>query len=141
MAGILCDSSFNIGINIDKKTYLENLEKIAQIKLKRYNSFAKLEALSIVFRDSDDDKPSNVETELQKYAISLNVISSFIDKWLTGLYCTPSIGEDSPCESFEPRFDPFNEYLTFKEKIIRVGNDESDKVAALIVKKIKNINK
>lgn len=128
-------------VEINKETYLEYVNKIAQIKLKRYNSFAKVEALSIVFRDAKNADPSDVENALKSYAISLNIASAAIDKWLTALYCTPTERENSPCASFDPSFDAFVEYLKIQELVIEIGNEDSDEVAAKIVINIKKVNK
>jgi hypothetical protein len=128
-------------IEIDKKTYIKYINKIAQIKLKRYNSFAEIEALSIVFRGAVSNEQSNVENAIKSYAISLNSTSAAIDKWLSDLYCTPTVRENSPCELFDPTFDSFAEYLEIKKLVLKIGNKTSDEVASKIVKKITKVNK
>ncbi len=128
-------------IGIDKKTYLEYINKIAEIKLKRYDSFAKVEALSIVFRNSKDGELSDVDNELKQYAVSLNIASAAIDKWLTALYCTPTDQEVSPCESFNPKFDPFINYLKIQDLVLEIGNENSDEVSSIIVRKIQDLYK
>jgi len=128
-------------IEIDKIIYLEYVNKIAQIKLKRYDSFAKVEALSIVFRPSKGDELSGIEKELKEYAVSLNIASAAIDKWLTALYCTPTDREESPCASFNPKFDPFIEYLKIQELVLEIGNDNSDEVSSIIVSEIQDVIK
>jgi hypothetical protein len=128
-------------VGIDKKIYLEYINKIAEIKLKRYDSFAKVEALSIVFRKSKDGELSDVEKELKQYAVSLNIASAAIDKWLTALYCTPTDQEVSPCESFNPKFDPFMNYLQIQDLVLEIGNENSDQVSSIIVGKIHKLIK
>ncbi len=125
---------------IDKEVYLKYLDKIAKIKLKRYNSFAKVEALAIVFRASEIKKPSFIENELETYAINFNKASTAIDKWLSSLYCTPYEREDSPCASFDPEFDAFIEYEKIKKMVVKIGNEDTDEMAAMIVKRISNFN-
>lgn len=119
-------------VEINKDEYLRYLKEVAQIKLRRYDAYAK-QALSVVFRKDIDSKNNPVETALRSYAISLNTASAAIDKWLTGLYCTPTKRERSPCASFDPAFDGFAEYEKIKKLVIEIGNKESDNVAAIIV--------
>lgn len=125
---------------INKDEYLKYLNGIAEIKLKRYNSFAKVEALSIVFREDADNKPSPEEEALKNYAIRLNTASDAIDKWLTALYCTPTEREYSPCASFDPTFDAFSEYKKIQDLVLRIGNEDSDEVAAQLVRRISKNN-
>jgi len=124
-------------VEIDKKKYLQYTGDIAKIKLDRYNSFAKVSALANVFRKEGSNTPSQIEVELKQYAIQLNTVSASIDKWLRSLYCTPTARESSPCTSFDLTFDSFSEYEKIKSKVIRIGNNESDNVAANMVKIIK----
>jgi hypothetical protein len=124
-------------VEIDKDEYLRYVKEIAQIKLKRYEAYAKVQALSIVFRRGIDGKSNPVESALKNYAVSLNTASAAIDKWLTGLYCTPTKRERSPCASFDPTFDAFTEYENIKKLVVEIGNRESDNVAAIIVAEMK----
>ncbi len=113
------------------------MKEIAQIKLRRYEAYAKVQVLSIVFRRGIDSKSNPVETALKNYAVSLNIASAAIDKWLTGLYCTPTKRERSPCASFDLAFDAFAEYESIKKLVLEIGNNESDNVAAIIVAEMK----
>jgi hypothetical protein len=125
---------------IDKAMYVKYMNDIAQIKLKRYDAFAKVQALAVVFRQNGKSKNTPVDVSLKKYAIELNTASAAIDKWLRGLYCTPSTREDSPCSEFDPTFDPFSEYEEIKDLVIKIGNEDSDNVAELMVQKINKLN-
>jgi len=127
-------------IEIDKKTYIQYINQIAQIKLSRYNSYAKLEALAIVFRNEKNGQPSDVEKALKSYAIDLNKASASIDQWLTALYCTPTLRERSPCKAFDPSFDAFSEFQKIKKLVITIGNENSDEVASRIVSHMKEYN-
>jgi hypothetical protein len=124
-------------VEIDEATYLQYVGKVAEIKLKRYDAYAKVQALSVVFRGSNDtpNQPS-IDTALRNYAVSLNVASASIDKWLTGLYCTPTDRARSPCASFDPTFDAYDEHLKIKQFVVDVGNDGTDAVSAMIVQRI-----
>jgi hypothetical protein len=124
-------------VEIDEATYLQYVGKVAEIKLKRYDAYAKVQALSVVFRGSNDtpNAPS-IDTALRNYAVSLNVASASIDKWLTGLYCTPTDRPRSPCASFDPAFDAYDEHLKIKQFVVDVGNDGTDAVSAMIVQRI-----
>jgi hypothetical protein len=124
-------------VEIDQATYLQYVGKIADIKLKRYDAYAKVVALSIAFRDPKNrEKDSAVEAALKRYAVSLNTASASIDKWLTGLYCTPVKRARSPCASFDPAFDGYAEHTKIKQFVVDVGNKDTDDVAALIVARI-----
>lgn len=124
-------------VEIDQATYLQYVSKIAEIKLKRYDAFAKVVALSVVFRDdSDSVAASPIDNPLKGYAVSLNTASASIDKWLTGLYCTPTARLRSPCASFDPAFDAYFEHTKIKRFVVEIGNKGTDDVAALIVTRI-----
>ncbi|MCK5347617.1 MAG: hypothetical protein KAR20_29615, partial [Candidatus Heimdallarchaeota archaeon] len=127
-------------VEINKDEYLKYLNKISEIKLKRYNSFAKVEALSIVFREDACNKPSFEEEAIRNYAKRLNTASAAINKWLTALNCTPTEREYSPCASFDPTFDAFSEYKKIQDLVIKIGNEEGDEVAAQVVKRISKTN-
>ncbi len=124
-------------VEIDQATYLLYINKIAEIKLKRYDAYAKVVALSVVFRDKTQAAgASDIDTALHRYAVSLNTASASIDKWMTGLYCTPVNRPRSPCATFDPLFDGYAEHLKIKEYVVGIGNKDTDDVAALIVNRI-----
>jgi hypothetical protein len=125
-------------VEIDEATYLHYVNKLAEIKLKRYDAYAKVLALSVVFQDqTEKTTASSIDTAIRSYALSLNSASASIDKWLTGLYCTPTKRDHSPCASFGPAFDAFNEHMKIKRFVVEIGNKGPDDVAAMIVKRIK----
>ena len=128
-------------LEIDKEQYNKYLKEIAQVKLKRYDAFAKVQALAVVFRQDSAQKNSPVESALENYAVELNTASAAIDKWLRKLYCTPTNREESPCEEFDPTFDAFTEFERIKGLVIKIGNQENDDVANLIVQQINDFNK
>lgn len=123
---------------IDETTYFQYTEKMAQIKLKRYDAYAKVLALLVVFQDETGSKPApSIEAALKHYAVSLNEASAAIDRWLTALYCTPTDRGESPCSAgFDLDFQAFDEYLKIKEMVVNLGNGGTDDVAAMIVKRI-----
>lgn len=124
-------------VEIHQDEYIQYMKEIAQIKLKRYDAFAKVQSLAIVFRDGTKrDGAASVESSLKSYAIRLNNASTAIDKWLTNLYCTPTKREHSPCASFDPAFDSFNEYTKIKNLVVEIGNQDSENVETLMVRRI-----
>jgi hypothetical protein len=117
--------------------YLKYVAQMADIKLKRYDAFAKVQALALAFRDQDTSASSEVEAALHRYAVQLNAASAEIDKWLTGMYCTPTTRDASPCATFDPAFDAFGEHLKIKALVVQIGNEKTDDVAGLIVKQMR----
>jgi hypothetical protein len=124
-------------VEIDEAVYLQYIGKIADIKLKRYDAYAKVLALSVVFQDKAEATANpSIDTAIKGYAVSLNKASASIDKWLTGLYCTPTNREHSPCAHFDPTFDAFDAHSKIKEYVVKIGNVGTDDVAAMIVRRI-----
>ncbi len=127
-------------VEIDETTYLQYVNKIAEIKLKRYDAYAKVLALSVVFQEqTETTAASSIDTALKSYAVSLNIASASIDKWLTDLYCTPTNRDHSPCASFDPTFDAFDEHTKIKHFVVDLGNRGTDDVAAMIVRQINQL--
>lgn len=120
--------------DITKDEYLHFLTEVTQVKLKRYDAHAKIQALTVAYRPSAENK--EVDAAVENYAIKLNQVSSEIDKWLTGLYCTPTQRDISPCAAFDPTFDAFTGYIEIKNMVIEIGNRGSKDVASLMVRKI-----
>jgi hypothetical protein len=120
---------------IDKDTYNKYVGEISQIKLRRYDAFAKVQALAIVFRgNSTRDVPSDVEQALQRYAIRVNAISEAIDTWLRNLYCAPD--KCITGASVDPRFVPYTGFLRLQTLVQEIQNDDKG-VSELIVSQIK----
>ena len=120
--------------DLGKDDYLKYLARMVEIKLKRYEAYAKVQALALAYRHPGSSAASDVEAALHRYAVVLNAASADIDKWLTGLYCTPTTRTASPCASFDARFDAFDEHLKIKSRVIEIGNTQTDDVAGLMVK-------
>jgi hypothetical protein len=123
--------------DLGKEEYLRYLGQMAQIKLKRYEAYAKVQALALAFRDDGGLEPSPVEGALREYAIRLNAASTEMDTWLRSLYCTPTMRDASPCGAFDPEFDSYAQYQKIQTLIIEIGNQETDRVAALMVDRLK----
>lgn len=121
-------------VEINKDEYLRYMNNINQIKLKRYDLSANVEALSIVFREDKDNEPSPVEKSLKYYAKQTKDASIAINNWLASLYCTPVERESSPCENFDPKFNASFEYEKIRDLVAKIGNQESEKVATQMVK-------
>jgi hypothetical protein len=122
--------------DLARDEYLKYLAQMTQIKLKRYEAYAKVQALAVAFREEGGDM-SPVETALRNYAVRLNTASAQIDKWLSSLYCTPTKRDVSPCASFDPTFDAFTEYSKIQSLVVEIGNTDTDDVAALMVAQLK----
>jgi len=123
---------------ISKDEYLQHINEISSIKLKRFDAYARVQALALVFRESKAKERSPVETALNDYAKSVNAVSEAIDTWLRNLYCTPTKREKSPCATFDPTFDAYDQYLKIHQLVLYVGNDNAQQVAELIVEGIKS---
>jgi hypothetical protein len=123
---------------LNKKEYIRLMNQISQIKLKRYDAYAKVQALSIVFRISEENQKSPVEQALHNYAVSVNTASQKIDEWLGDLYCTPMKRTKSPCATFNPSFDAYAGYKKIKQLVLEVGNERTQQVTELMVKQIKS---
>jgi hypothetical protein len=121
---------------IDMDEYLRYVKEITQVKLKRYDAFAKVEALAVVFQADANDKHMPVGKVLKDYAIKVNAASAAIDSWLTALYCTPLKRDKSPCATFDPTFDAFRGYTQIKQLVVDIGNEGTEGVAALMVRRI-----
>lgn len=124
--------------DMNKDEYLRYMNEITQIKLKRYDAFAKVQALALVFREAGANATSPIETALTNYAVRVNAVSAAIDKWLSNLYCTPTKREKSPCATFDPTFDAYDQYLTIQRLVLDVGNESTQQVAELMVTRIKS---
>jgi len=122
---------------INKDEYLRYMNEISQIKLKRYDAYAKVQALALVFREGRGSDISPVETALTNYAVRVNAVSEAIDKWLSNLFCTPTKREKSPCATFDPTFGPYDEYLKIQRLVLDVGNETAQQVAELMVESIR----
>jgi len=122
---------------IDETEYIKHVNLVAQIKLKRYDAYAKVLATSIAF-DDNGKYPQNapIPSAIKQYAVDLNAVSASIDKWLTGLYCTPIERDASPCEKFNPTFNAYDEHLKIKQLVVNFGNSGTDRIAAMIVTNI-----
>ena len=123
---------------ISKDEYLQHINEISSIKLKRFDAYARVQALALVFREPKAKERSPVETALNDYAKSVNAVSEAIDTWLRNLYCTPTKREKSPCATFDPAFDAYDQYLKIHQLVLHVGNDNAQQVAELIVEGIKS---
>lgn len=123
--------------DLAKDEYLKYLAQMVQIKLKRYEAYAKVQALALAFREEGSGDVSPVEAALRNYAVQLNTASAEIDKWLSSLYCTPTKRDVSPCATFDPTFDAFTHYSKIQNLVAQIGNRDTDDVAALMVAQLK----
>lgn len=124
-------------IEIDRSTYIDYTKRRAAIKLKRYDAYAKVLALAVSFRKNGEMAvASKAEISIRAYALELNKVSGAIDQWVTGLYCTPVNRKISPCNTFDMRFNGYDEHLKIKALIAVIGNDTKESVAAEIVTSI-----
>jgi hypothetical protein len=126
---------------IGKDQYTSHLNEIAKIKLTRYNSLVKVKSLALVFRQNSGNSDTAIDSALSAFALQLDSVSHAIDNWIIQLYCTPTSSGASPCATFDATFDPFAEYNKIKDIVTRVGNDRSNEVAGLMVKRINSIGK
>jgi hypothetical protein len=121
---------------IDREAYLTYVGKVAEIKLKRYDAYERIQALSVLFHKRDGSPDFSISDAIAKYQIEVNNASARIDKWLTGLYCTPFDRNASPCERFDMAFDPYAEHERIKAVVIQVGNTTKEDLARRLVESI-----
>jgi hypothetical protein len=119
---------------IDKDQYNRYVQEISTIKLKRYDAFAKVEALAIVFRSKADQR-SDVERALEDYAFQVNGVSAAIDNWLRNLYCAPAKCLTSSRAPVDPEFSPYDGFVSLQE-IMQQIQASAAKVSELMVSKI-----
>jgi hypothetical protein len=122
---------------IDKETYNKYIGEIGQIKLRRYDAYAKVQALAIAFRD-DSHATSTVETALRAYAIHINRISTAIDAWLRNLYCAPDKCVTYNSVPVDSEFQAYDAFLKLEPLLQEVQNDER-KVSEIMVTQIKTV--
>jgi hypothetical protein len=85
--------------DVNHDEYNMYLDKISEIKLRRYDAFARLQATAIVFRTQAQNE-SDVERALYEFAVEINNTSTKFDTWLRKLYCYRARcpGEDIPAD-------------------------------------------
>jgi hypothetical protein len=107
------------------------LDKISEIKLKRYDALARLQGTAIVFRKRPETE-SDVERALQEYAVEINLMSARFDTWLRKLYCYTAQcpGEDIPAD-----YSPSDEFSELKRAMARTEERVKD-VSTLMVRQI-----
>jgi hypothetical protein len=106
---------------IDHKQYLLYLNKISEIKLRRYDAFARLQATAIVFRERPQDE-SEVERGLQEYAIEIN----------RKLYCYSA---KCPDEDVPADYSPSDEFSDLRRAMARM-EEQAKTVSTLMVQQI-----
>jgi hypothetical protein len=116
---------------IDHKQYLLYLNKISEIKLRRYDAFARLQATAIVFRERPQDE-SEVERGLQEYAIEINLMSASFDTWLRKLYCYSA---KCPDEDVPADYSPSDEFSDLRRAMARM-EEQAKTVSTLMVQQI-----
>jgi len=120
---------------IDKETYNKYITEISQIKLRRYDAFAKVQGLASVFR-TNKISSSEVEQALHNYAIRVNGISEAIDTWLRHLYCAPDKCVTDNRAPIDPNFRAYESFLKLQPLVYGIQDDEK-KISELMVNQIK----
>ena len=120
---------------ISKDSYNQYIKEIGEIKLKRYDSFAKLEALAIVFRKGTPKQTSSVEAALTDYAVRVNMISAEIDTWLRNLYCAPAKCLRSARGPVDPEFSPYDSFVNL-QGLMQGIQEDARKASELMVSQI-----
>lgn len=117
--------------DVNKEHYNYYLNEISKVKLERYNAYSKIRGVAISFRGKNSTQKSEVEKQIEEYAIELNQLSKRIDQWLKYLYCrsTNCINTDVP-----KNFTSYGAFLNLADqmqRIYRLGNNVSE---ALVLK-------
>ncbi len=121
---------------VSKEEYNQYIKEISAVKLKRYDAYARVQALAIVFRNGMSDQQSNVEIALENYAVKVNKISEAIDTWLRNLYCAPDKCLKSVSAPVDPEFSPYGSFLNLQNLVQTIQEDDR-KVSELMVRQIK----
>ncbi len=123
---------------ISKEKYIKQLDKISSIKLERYDAFAQIEAISIIYRGSDEQQKSEVENRLHIYAVKVNQISAMIDTWLRNLYCAPNKCLSRVDATIDSSFNAVDSFNEIKRAMFDLQSYESQ-VSSLMVKHFKSL--
>jgi hypothetical protein len=121
---------------IDTETYDKYIGEISQIKLRRYDAFAKVEALAITFRTDEHESP--VEKALYEYAVRVNSNSTAINNWLRNLYCAPDKCVAYGGAPVDPQFRSYEAYLRL-EPLLQKTQEDAKSVSELMVGKIRTV--
>jgi hypothetical protein len=124
--------------SIELPTYNQYLNEISKIKLARYDAYAHVRALAIVFRGTDEENRSRIEKELEDFAVRVNQISAAIDDWLRNLYCYPDKCNADPRAPVDSNFNPIFAFHDLQELLRKIQDDEH-RVSELMVRQIKTI--
>lgn len=118
--------------SITKEQYNSYSQKRLEMKLKRYEVYAKLQSVALVFR-GDANHESDVEKSLEGYAVEVNQMSQDIDTWLRRLYCYTA-----GCDNEEIAVD-YSSYDAFVEMHDKLDATETmaKEVSELVVKHLK----
>ena len=120
---------------LTKEQYVEFLGDTKRIKLARYDAFAHLEALSVVFRPPGSPERSAIEKALHDYAVRLNIISGAIDTWLRNMYCLKTTCIDTARGRVDSDFEPYGSFLRVQDLINESWGREQE-VAELLVREL-----
>lgn len=121
---------------IDLEKYNHHIREISDIKLQRYDAFARVQALAIVFRKQMNSEKSYIEEALYDYAVHINIISQSIDTWLRNLYCAPDKCRKNSFAPVSLDFDPYSSFQEIKAKVLQIENTDQ-KISELMVGQIK----
>ncbi len=121
---------------IDLEKYNSHIKQISNIKLRRFDAFARVQALAIVFRKAKSVEKSKIETALHDYAVHVNTISKTIDAWLRNLYCAPDKCRSSSVAPIIVDFDPYTSFQEIKAKVVQTQHTDQ-KISELMVDQIK----
>jgi hypothetical protein len=111
------------------------LQEISTIKLKRYDAFAKVQSLAIVFRSTREES-SPIEGIIVEYAVRVNEISDATDTWLRNLYCAPNKCLNTAYAALDPEFVPYNGFMKLQDLMSGIQED-AQKVSELMVRQMK----
>ena len=120
--------------HLTEQEYADQLRQLTQIKLDRYQAYAKLQALAITFRAQPktgvlSPTRSDIEAELDKYAVEVNAISHDIDRWLRNLYCAAG---DCAGDVNEEERDSYAAFERLKGRVVAFQN-RAEQISETIV--------
>ncbi len=116
---------------ISSADYQKALEDLTAIKVRRYDAYAKLQALALAFRRRPQEPNQVIEGALHDYAVRVNDISRDIDAWLRNAYCFSYDCKSVPGAAVDPEFEPYAGFDRLKKEVVTLTERDTS-VAGLI---------
>jgi hypothetical protein len=124
--------------NLNRSEYNAYLKNLSDVRLKRYNAFARVEALTTAFRELGSQEESDVEKAVTDYAGQSQEISKEMRSWLLNVYCLYNDCASTPDAPVHKDFHPHTAFVKLGNRINDLVQEER-LVAQLMVSRIKSV--